>query len=1103
MSPSPSNPNAIRSYWLTSLCPDESGLLWIGTEKSGVEILNIRRNIFEQHQTRYFSSASSFLVDPNNSIWVGISDDGLMKMDASMHPVSFYKFRMPGEEPHGTCRIYKLFSDSDNDLWVGDSQLLNQGLFIFNEEKTWFEPVSSDYLLTCETPRTEEYFFVNAIEEDREGNFWFGTDHGLYTSEGDNKRSLVYLPFKVSDSIFHIDIWDLWIDANQGLWIATDNYGLLYFSDLNCPTAIKDGFDNTQFKQISFDGSIFDICTDNNEVIWLATSCGLFRIDFSDTSLVPATDSSNLVTSTRIYNIAVDNSGFLWMDSHEGLIRFNPAKTSYTSTKKYTKTDGLPFDQYQSRSFYQATNGRIFLGGIWGTADGFLVFNPNDIKDNRNIPEIAIIDFRVNQKPFKLDSVITAIHHIFLEYDQNFFSFEFAALDYVNPELNQYAYYLEGLEDEWIEAGNRRYANYTDVSPGNYTFRVKGSNNDGYWNETGTSLMITILPPPWRTWWAYTLYGLAVAGLLFGWRRYDLRRQRLKQALEIEHLEGEKLKELDTMKSRFFANISHEFRTPLTLILGPLEKIKASVSEEIKNDLTMVQRNARRLQNLINQLLNLSKLEAGEMKLVAQEVNITDLIRGYTHSFESLATQKGIKLSFETEDKNIMAWVDKDKMERILYNLLSNAFKFTGDGGGVTVTVSAPPVVPPITGGTNVLTSPPGGGERGGAAKAECFKISVTDTGSGIDAEKLPHIFDRFYQANDTNKADSEGSGIGLALTRELVELHHGIINVSSEKGAGTEFAVYLPVGDGHLAPEAKTEKRELKSEITELITGNRQLTTNNRQPITDNRQPKTDSDKPALLIVEDNNDLRSYIRSHLDQSYSIIESEDGKSGFESAIEQIPDLVISDVMMPEMDGFELCEKLKTDERTSHIPVILLTARAGQESKLEGLEIGADDYITKPFDSKELIARINNLLETRRNLREYFQKEFSKTGLENLISIPDSGITSMEQKFLQKTIEIIQKNLSDPDFTVKKLCSEMAMSNMQLHRKLVAITGQTANRFIRACRLKRAAMLLEKRAGNVTEVAYEVGFNNLSWFAKCFQEQFGISPSEYASNKRSQ
>jgi DNA-binding response OmpR family regulator/nitrogen-specific signal transduction histidine kinase len=576
--------------------------------------------------------------------------------------------------------------------------------------------------------------------------------------------------------------------------------------------------------------------------------------------------------------------------------------------------------------------------------------------------------------------------------------------------------------------------------------------------------------------------------MVYGLRRYDLKRQRLKQELEIELVEAEKLKELDSMKSRFFANISHEFRTPLTLVLGPLEKVLDSVSGEAKSNLVIMQRNARRLQHLINELLSLSKLESGQMKLHARKLNLVKVVNGYVQSFESLAKQREIALVFKSHSDDIQAYVDKEKLEKILFNLLSNAFKFTASDGRIDVEVGR-------SAGTRGPEDPL---TRRPADPSDFIEIQISDTGAGISQENLPHIFDRFYQATDSYTKVQEGTGIGLALTKELIELHNGWIEVDSKVGAGTMFRIYFLSGKGHLKPG-------------EIVTGDEPedirehsllLSDFDENPIITPEDKEPGKEKPLLLVVEDNDDLRSHIRSYLADTYRIAESVDGKMGLDRAIEEVPDLVISDVMMPIMDGIELCTRLKTDERTSHIPVVLLTARADIEDKLEGLETGADDYITKPFDARELLVRIKNLLEVRQKLRERFFREAKKIGLSALSDLSITGVSSMEQKFLVKAIGVVKTNLSDPEFTVKRFCLEMAMSNMQLHRKLVAVTGQTANRFIRSYRLSRAASLLEKRAGNVTEIAYEVGFNNLSWFAKCFQEQFGMPPSEYASKSNS-
>lgn len=707
------------------------------------------------------------------------------------------------------------------------------------------------------------------------------------------------------------------------------------------------------------------------------------------------------------------------------------------------------------------------------TERGFFRFHPDSIPGpNTNIPPVVLTKFNIRNLEFQLDSNITYKRHIRLKHNQSFFSFEFSALDYVNPEKNQFAYMLDGVDEDWTYSGNRRFANYTDISPGDYIFRVKASNSDGYWNETGTFVRISIAPPPWRSWWAYTLYAISFIILIIAWRRYDLKRHRLKQALEIEQLEAVKLKELDSMKSRFFANISHEFRTPLTLILGPLEKlIGTTKDEQCVHDLNMIQRNALRLQRLINQLLNLSKLEAGEMKLIAGERNIVKLVRGYAHSFESLAKQKNIKLVFSSDDERTLIYVDNDKIEKILYNLLSNAFKFTPEGGEITVSVVTHPVKPVYKEGT-----------EGGV------NIIITDTGPGIPPDKVKFIFDRFYQAENVSNGDHEGTGIGLALTQELVKLHRGDIHVNSKPGVGTSFTVTLPKGKAHLKDEEIADSFD-QEDLFKEITPEAVFSVKNVQKTEQNIHKSPD--KPQLLIVEDNDDLRSYIRSYLEDDYTVFEAINGALGVELATELVPDLVISDVMMPKMDGYQLSKKLKTDERTCHVPIILLTAKAAKEDKIEGLKTGADDFLTKPFDPSELLVRVRNLIEQRQSLREYYLREIK------LSPEPDKpAMVSMDEHFLRRAVEEVEKNMSDEEYSVETFGKNMAMSRMQLHRKITALTGQTASEFIRNLRLLRAAKLIRNNAGTIAEIAYDTGFTTPSYFTECFKKYFGKSPKKY-------
>ena len=622
---------------------------------------------------------------------------------------------------------------------------------------------------------------------------------------------------------------------------------------------------------------------------------------------------------------------------------------------------------------------------------------------------------------------------------------------------------MVGFDPDWIYSGNRRTATYTNLNPGTYTFRVKGSNNDGVWNEEGKSLQIIILPPPWRTWWAYLCYGILLLFLLFVSRNEIIKRERLKAKAKLKELETEKYQELDTLKSRFFTNISHEFRTPLTLLLGPIEKrLSVATEPSDRTELSIMYRNAARLLTLVNQLLELSRLEAGTLKLKAKYQSLPSFIQSIASQFASMADSKSIRFKIEAENP-LSLFFDADKMEKIITNLLSNAFKFTQGGGTITLTLNE--------------HSP---SERFKNGYAE---IKVIDSGPGIESEHLEKIFDRFYQADSSSTRGYEGSGIGLALTKELVELHRGSISVSSEQGAGSCFTVLLPMGQEHLQP--------FEIDLTEIEPRTVSYTDEKSVDETDQVIPVQHTSLASVLIVEDNADLRYYLTSNLKNLYNVHEASDGEIGYALALDLIPDLILSDLMMPKMDGLQLCKKLKTNEKTSHIPFILLTAKTEIETKVEGLQLGADDYVAKPFDARELQARINNLIESRKKLQQKFSKQFS-------LSVSDITVESVEERFLKKVKDTIETHLGDPDFGVENLADEVAMSHIQVYRKLKALTGQSPNELIRNMRIDRAASLIRQRAGNVSEIAYQVGFNSMSYFAKCFKDKFKVTPSEFAN-----
>ena len=521
----------------------------------------------------------------------------------------------------------------------------------------------------------------------------------------------------------------------------------------------------------------------------------------------------------------------------------------------------------------------------------------------------------------------------------------------------------------------------------------------------------------------------------------------------MKEFETQKLKEVDKMKSTFFANISHEFRTPLTLIKGPIERLLNNDKvDDPKKIYRMIKRNSERLFNLINELLDLSKLESGKMKLSAQGADIVSFTKGIAMSFESLANKKEIQISISSYIDSIELYFDKEKMQKILTNLISNALKFTPKGGKITVSIKE-------------------------ELAAQKVQIKITDNGIGIPQKELPKIFDRFYQVANSHSERHEGTGIGLSLTKELVEIHHGEITVESELEKGSTFILSFPLGKNHLTEE-------------ELIYADTEIQQDDNIEVERSVSSSEGEEKPLLLIVEDNKDVRTFIISIIEKKYRYYEAENGEEGYAKALEHMPDLIISDIMMPKQTGDRMCEKLKKDQITCHIPIILLTAKSSGEDRINGLEIGADDYLIKPFNDKELLARISNLIVQRRNLREKYLREAE-------IHPTEVAVTSLDKKFIEKIIKIIEENISNTEFNVEQLADDLIVSRWQLYRKFSSVLGEKPNEFIKKYRIKRAADLIKQDFGNITDVAYEVGFNDLSYFAKCFKQIYKINPHKYA------
>jgi signal transduction histidine kinase/DNA-binding response OmpR family regulator len=649
-----------------------------------------------------------------------------------------------------------------------------------------------------------------------------------------------------------------------------------------------------------------------------------------------------------------------------------------------------------------------------------------------------------------LQQAITRTRKITLKYRENVFSVSFAALNYFHPEKNQYAYMLEGFNNEWLTTdGSVRKATYTNLDPGEYTFRVRASNNDGIWTPAPLELHITILPPFWRTPLAFFLYILLIIGALILARRVVLERERLRSRIEQEKQEAQRIHELDALKIRFFTNISHEFRTPLSLIITPLEKILGKgVETNIQQQLVLVQRNARRLLNLVNQLLDFRKMEVQEIKLHTSEGDIVAFVKDLTSSFSDLSEKKQIHLDFHSSVRELNMLYDPDKIEKIIFNLLSNAFKFTPEQGNISVDVQL--------------------------QQGSTLAIIVKDNGIGIPQEQQERIFERFFQHDIPGSLLNQGSGIGLSITREFVKLHGGTITVDSAPGMGSTFTILLPV-------------RGLVSQpvVIAPVSTNILSAPAPADPVP---APYTGK-KPVLLLIEDSEDFRFYLKDNLGVHFHIIDAANGKLGWDILQNTVPNLIVSDVNMPEMDGLELCRRIRQNQRLAHLPVILLTARASEEDQLEALDNGATDYITKPFNYEVLLSRIRNIVSQQVSLKKTFRQHIDAHPEEIAIS-------SQDEIFLQQALQIVEKNISNPDFSVEELSRGLHMSRVSAYKKLLSITGKTPLEFIRSIRLKRAAQLLGKSQLTIAEVAYEVGFNNPKYFAKYFKLEYGVLPSAY-------
>ena len=1042
---------------ILSLLEDESGVCWIGS-RTGVSRFSIQTQQFTVFQNDPLDANSlsddflySIFEDASGILWIA-TGKGLNRYDPGKGRFRSYQYNVKDASSLRNNQVRTIYEDRRGQLWVGNTN----GVLHRFDKKT-----GKSKSIIVVPPRADSECDIRSMLDDSYGTFWVGTRRGLYVVDRQGWKSVpAGIEILEQNSSVEVNVNSLYEDSNHVLWIGVLPLGLIAY-DIKTGTVVQYGIiDSTgqgsglRSREVTYAGS------DKKGNLWVCTFGGGLNM-FEKEKRVFTSFARKEGVPDYLYGFIEDSHGNLWLGSNNGLCKFDPETKR---TRLFTLKHGLPSIEFNSRSFCRARNGVAYFG----STNGMLAFNPDSIVDNEHVPPVVIAKMEIFQQEFSGDTAINYLTNVVLPYDQNFLSFEFAALDFKDPGDNVYAYKLEGLDNDWVDSGPRRYVAYTDIHPGEYLLRVRASNNDGYWNHEGAKLALTILPPWWETGWAYSAYALAILGALYLVRRFDRNRDRLKHQAELEHLEAAKLREIDHLKSRFFANISHEFRTPLTLIEGPIKLLKSGTyNGDAVEQYEIILRNSQRLQRLVNQLLDLAKIESGEMRLRFRQLDLVDLVKGAVAAFESLAKQKGILFNVDYANDRITGCFDRDGLEKIVTNLLSNAFKFTGAGGQILVTVTR---------------------TQGEGMGMSSVLLTVSDSGIGIPEDQIGKIFDRFYQVDASQTREHEGSGIGLALTKELVELHKGKITVVSEKGKGTTFTVWLPAGNEFLPPSQVGDiPHELEPQ--ELVSADGPTPHEGKE----GNEKWANGGFPLVLIVEDNTDMRRYMRTSLDSNYRVIESANGEEGMQKATEILPDIIISDVMMPKMDGFTFCAQLKTDERTSHIPVILLTAKAGADQKIAGLETGADDYVTKPFDAKELLARVKNLIDQRRKLRERFAREVK-------LKPAEIAITSADERFLNKAMEVVEAHIPDHTFTAELFAKEMYLSQMQLHRKIKSLTNRSPWEFVRTIRLERASQLLRKQAGTIGEIAFEVGYSDPSHFADAFRKQFGVSPSEFVHGK---
>ncbi len=1092
-----------RARTVRAIVQDKKGNYWIAT-RGGMYRINSKDNKiahFDHNDlddnSLVHNSVIELIIDRKGDLWAG-TRNGISHLNFDKQAFGNISAGKSSGSGLNYGEVYAFWEGFDDDIWIGTE---NGGINIYNYHTNKISYITRENGLTNNC--------IKAMCYDQNGHLLIGTYLGglnILDLKSDSVEHFLYDPNDTT-TISDNDVWSIIRDCKGLYWVATAN-GLDQF-DMKTRSFRRMGekfnvsnvlmvyedsegriwaySENLKLTMIDTDGKTRDfpykartMCHDKDHNLWIGTlGNGLVWLN-------PETNESKTYSvrdglcNNIIYGVINVDDQFLWLSTINGISRFDLQTRKF---KNYFRNDGLLNNQFNYSAYLRESDGTLVFGGGKGVDFIFL----DQLDENRFVPPIIFTDFKVFNEPVPLrpdkklkntlPNLISETKQIVLDYDQNMLSFEFAALNYANSEKNEYQYKLDGFDRGWNKIGNQRRATYTNLDPGEYVLRVIGSNNDGLYNTEGATLNITILPPYWKTIWFRVIIILILVSISYIIYLFIANREKLKSQLILERQSARKVQELERLKHQFFMNISHEIRTPLSLILGPLDKL---INNNLdtgtrKSHLEIIYRNARNLTRLVNQLLDYRKLETGNVKLELSQGNLVSFLKEIYSSFTELAGERKIEISFQCTQKELIAFFDSDKLEKIINNLMSNALKYTPEGGKVSLSVTQlfredieenEVFIPPF--------------DKGSVSYKKYIQVIVKDTGIGIPAPQIGKIFNRFQQVSNSAARKAGGAGIGLSITKELVCIHDGHINVKSREEKGSRFKLLIPLIEELQEPEIDLHSdpsSHSKSASKDVLSRNGEC------------GDKRFAQQPIILIIDDNADIKTFLTHHFEPEYQVLTARNGIEGWEIALQYVPDVVIADVMMPLMDGREFCRKIKKDERTSHIPVVMLTALSSRENQIAGIDAGADDYIIKPFDITLLRARVDNLISIRKGLRERFSKEM-------LLKPKEITLASPDEKFLKKVVQVVEKNMDNIEFDVDKMAVSIGVSRTQLYRKIAALTNMTAKEFVRDLRLQRAAQMISQNKLTISEVALQTGFNDISYFRKCFKEKYGMSASEY-------